>query len=365
VRKRITSTVTILAALSMMAGNARAEASPGSPLTVGAQAVLTGLAFPAAFTFFPDGRILFGERFTGKIKIYDPATHQTTTFFTVPNISTTNNHGLLGLAVHPGYPSAPYVYAFASRNIGGVITNQFLRITDSGGTGSDMQTLVSIQSVPDDPHDGGRILFGPDGMVYAVVGDGGNEANAQNLNSNRGKVLRMTDTGGVPPDNPFPNKRIFTYGLRNSFGFAFDPQTGLLWETENGPACNDEINIERPGENHAWGTHETCVGQPPQNTNQDGPLPRVLPLKWFTPTIAPTGVAFCSTCGLPGGNGKMYFGTYNTSNIRRVALTADRQGIASMATVYTHSEGVLSLERGPDNALYFSDSKAIYRLIAV
>lgn len=354
----------VLTMLSMTAATARADDPPGSPLTVGVQAVVTGLAFPAAFTFFPDGRILFGERFTGNIEIYDPASHQTSRFFTVPNLSTTNNHGLLGLAVHPGYPGTPYVYAFASRNLSGQVSNQVLRITDSGGTGTDMQVILSVKSVTDDPHDGGRILFGPDGMLYAVVGDGGSPADAQSLTTNRGKVLRMTDTGAVPPDNPFPNKRIFAFGLRNSFGFAFDPQTGLLWESENGPSCNDEINVERPGENHAWGPNQTCSGQAPQDTNQDGPLPRVLPLRWFTPTIAPTGLAFCSTCGLPGGDHKMYFGTYNTSNIRRVTLTSDRQGVFSIATVYTHSEGVLSLERGPSSALYFSDSHAIYRLIA-
>ena len=99
----------------------------------------------------------------------------------------------------------------------------------------------------------------------------------------------MTSKGAVPPDNPFPGKLIFAYGLRNSFGFTFDPLTGKLWETENGPECNDEVNLEQAGENHAWGSSETCSTPPapPANTNQDGPAPRILPLAYFTPTVLP------------------------------------------------------------------------------
>jgi aldose sugar dehydrogenase len=357
--------ITVSVALSIAVGTvAPAAAGTRSPLTVGTQIVLSNLAFPDGFTFFPDGRLLFGERFTGKIKIYDPSKHVTTTFFTVPNLTTSGEQGLLGLAVHPDYPATPSVYAFASRLLGGKPYNQVLRITDSNGTGTDMTVIASIPSALNNPHDGGRILFGPDGKLYAVVGEGGVPANAQSLGTDQGKVLRMDDDGSVPSDNPFPGKLIFTFGMRNSYGFAFDPRTSLLWETENGPECNDEINIEKSGENHAWGPNETCSGTAPKDTNQDGPLPRVLPLQWYTPTIAPTGMAFCTRCGLPGGDGKMYFGAYNTGALRRVGLTSDRLGISSVAVVYTHSEGILSVEQGPDGALYFSDSHHIYKLIA-
>jgi glucose/arabinose dehydrogenase len=357
--------VAVSIVVSMVAGAVSpATAGPNAVAAVGTQTVIGGLAYPAGFTFFPDGRILFGERFTGRIRIYNPTAGTTSTFFTVPNLTTTGEQGLLGLAVAPRYPTTPYVFAFASRILSGSRYNQILRITDSSGSGTAMKVIASFNSALNDPHDGGRILFGPDGRLYAVVGDGGDPANAQNMNSNRGKVLRMNPHGKVPSDNPFPNKLIFTYGMRNSYGFAFDPQTSLLWQTENGPACNDEINIERPGENHGWGPNQTCTGTSPQNTNQDGPSPRIPPLRWYTPTIAPTGLAFCTLCGLPGGDGKLYFGAYNTHTLSRVTLTSDRLGIAAVDIQYTHSEGILSLEKGPDGALYFSDSRAIYKLIA-
>ena len=84
----------------------------------------------------------------------------------------------------------------------------------------------------------------------------------------------MTPAGGVPADNPIAGSRVFAFGIRNSFGFTFDPQTDSLWETENGPECNDEINLIVGGGNFGWGPSENCGGDSPGNTNNSGPTPR-------------------------------------------------------------------------------------------
>jgi glucose/arabinose dehydrogenase len=176
----------------------------------------------------------------------------------------------------------------------------------------------------------------------------------------------MTPAGRVPPDNPFPGSYVWAYGLRNSFGFAFDPVTGLLWETDNGPECNDEINIVRAGRNYGWGPSETCSTPPPPplNTNQDGPNP-VLPVSYFTPSVAPVGNAFCSGCGLPASEGSMFFGEFITGDVMRATLTPDRRGITAIDVAYSTgvTAGVESIEVGPDNALYFSDNHKIYQLV--
>lgn len=332
---------------------------------IGAQPVGTSLNFPAAFTFAPDGHIFFGERLTGQIRILDPATGTHTLFFTVKNVNTDGERGLLGLALHPGYPAKPFVYAYATRNVQASQRNQILKIRDAGGVGSNSTIIFSSDTVSGSYHDGGRILFGPDKKLYAIVGDAHDSANAQNLANNAGKILRMNYTGKPPGSNPFAQSLIWSYGHRNSFGFSFDPSSGGLWQTENGPACNDEINLVVPGANYGWGPSQTCSTPPPapRNTNQDGPAP-VLPLRFFTPTTAPVGAAFCSGCGLPGGEGSLFFGEFNTRRILQVVLTASRTGIASITPVYTHPSFVLSIERGPDGALYFSDATAIYKLIS-
>ena len=343
-------------------GSASASARPdssgpaGHVFAISASPIVTGLDFPAAFTIGRDGRIFYGERFTGEIRVYDPANGSDTHFATIPNVANQGERGLLGLATLPGAIHLS-VFAYATRNVGGVPTNQIIEVT------SILRVIFSSNTPSQLNHNGGRILFGPEGNLYAVIGDAQNPSNSQDLAKHAGKILRLTPTGGVPGDNPFPGNLVWSYGLRNSFGFNFDPLTGRLWQTENGPECNDEINLVAKGANYGWGSHATCATPPapPANTNQDGPNP-VMPLAWFTPPTAPTGVAFCVGCGIPSSEGNLFFATYNTRQIIRVVLDANRTGIASIGMVYTHPRPILSMERGPDRAIYFSDTSGIYKL---
>jgi len=270
--------------------------------------------------------------------------------------------GMLGIALHPRYPAKPLVYVYATRSAGGSLSNQILRYRDRHGSGVSRTVLFTSVAGGSPYHNGGRIAFGPDGMLYAIVGDAHDSSNAQDTtNEDRGKIIRIEPNGNVPSDNPFGN-RVWAFGIRNSFGFAFDPQTDELWETENGPSCNDEINRIRGGENYGWGPSETCAGASPGNTNQDGPNP-ILPKRFYTPTIAPTGIVFCEHCSLGARqNGTLFFGAHNTDQIRELHLTDNRRGVASQAVVFTGSTGIYSMEAGPDGRLYFSDHSGIWKL---
>ena len=146
----------------------------------------------------------------------------------------------------------------------------------------------------------------------------------------------------IPTGNPISSSPIIAYGIRNSFGFAFDPQTGRLWDSQNGPACNDELNLvpRTTLTNFAWGPSQTCSTppQPPLNTNQDGPN-RVLPKFFWSTTVAPTGAAFCQACQLDSAsNGKLFVGQYNTSRLRRFALNSTRTGFIGNAAVFMSYE---------------------------
>jgi aldose sugar dehydrogenase len=365
-KRRLLAGVAIAALLASMGGDPVARSLPAGAAAGGItqHAVKTGLSNPAAFTFAPNGRIFFGERLTRNIRILNPSTGNTPLFFHVPHVVNSGEQGLLGIALHPNFPATPYVYVYATRTLNGNLRNQILRITDSGGTGHGMKVIFSSTTVAGVYHDGGHIKFGPDGMLYAVVGEAHDSSNAQNLKVSGGKVLRMTPSGGIPASNPFAGRRIWSYGLRNSFGFTFDPRTGKLWETENGPECNDELNRIVKGGNFGWGPNENCSGTSPFDTNNSGPRPRVMPKRWYTPTIAPTGIAFCQKCGLgTKNNGKLFFGAYNTGDIRRVVLTANRLNVSSQSVVFHHGSGIMSMEVGPNHAIYFSDSGGIYRLV--
>jgi glucose/arabinose dehydrogenase len=306
--------------------------------------------------------VWYVEKATGRIRIRDLDDDSDRLFFTVPGVDASGERGMLGIALHPRFPRKPFVYAYATRTVGGKLRNQIVRLRDDAGRGAHLRVLFSAPASANAYHNGGHIGFGPDGMLYAVVGDGHDASNAQRLSDERGKVLRMTPGGRAPRSNPFRHSLVWAYGIRNSFGLAFDPITGDLWETENGPACNDELNRIRRGRNFGWGPHETCDGTSPGNTNQDGPRPE-LPERWYTPTIAPTGAAFCDRCRLGRrSEGSLFFGAYNTGEIRRAILTPAGTHVRRQSVVLTHPEGIFSMQAAPDGTLFFSDPSGIYRL---
>lgn len=349
-------------ALALLVPAAPASAQLPSVLATTPVAVASGLDFPAAMTFAPDGRIFYGERFTGEIRIKNLNTGADRLFFTLPAVATAGEQGVLGLAVAPGFPSTPYVYAYYTRTVNGAPQNQIVRITSESGRGTSMTVLVRIAAAT--IHNGGIIAFGPDGLLYAGVGEVGVPANAQNTRILTGKVLRMTAGGRGAAGNPFGN-RVFSYGHRNLFGLAFDPRGGRLWATENGPSCNDEINRPLLGGNFAWGPSQSC-GAPPdaEDTNRDGPAPRHFPQWLYNPVNAPTGAAFCEGCGLgTDTEGTLLFGAWNDGAIRRLTLTSDRLGVASSSILYDHVQGILAMARHPNTGrIYFSDPDQIFRL---
>ena len=214
----------------------------------------------------------------------------------VTNVNSNGERGALGVAVHPAWPNQPFVYVFVTRNTTEGLRNQVLRIKVANGQGTAVRRILSSPAGPASNHNGGRILFGPDNKLYVVIGDNADPANSQDRSSNlRGKILRVNPDGSIPATNPF-GTRIWAYGIRNSIGFAFDPQNARLWESENGPACNDEVNRIVKGGNHGWGPNENCP-----NTNNSGPTPRILPKHTFASTVGLTGLAFCDACGLGAG----------------------------------------------------------------
>jgi glucose/arabinose dehydrogenase len=353
--KRLSLPAVLAAVLALLTASGSALAASAQPLSPSA------LAFPAAFTVTPDGsRILFGERYTGLIRRLNPATGMSTPVFTVPNVATAGDQGLLGLALHPSYPSDGRLWAFVTRTVSGTARNQLLRIRADGSGFAVLRSFPTANG-----RDGGRIMFGPDGKLYVVVGDNGTPGLAQNLASLAGKVMRLNPDGTVPSDNPRAGSPIIGYGFRNSFGFTFDPQNGRLWATDNGPECNDEINLVPRVRltNFGWGPSQTCSSPPPapRNTNLDGPSP-VLPKLFFAKPPALTGAAYCRLCGLSSG-GQLFFGAYVTGTIRRATLTSDRLGIASQALFYDHPGAVISLETPVDGGpIYFSTRTNIFRL---
>jgi glucose/arabinose dehydrogenase len=321
--------------------------------------VAGNLASPVGFTFTPTGRLVYLERNTGSLRFRNLQTGSVHRVYRIPNVNFSGERGALGVAVHPDWPTRRFVYVFVTRNTSGGLRNQVLRIKVENGRGVAVRRIVSAGAGPATNHNGGRILFGPDKKLYVVIGDNADPSNSQDRSSNlRGKILRVNPDGSVPATNPF-GTRIWAYGIRNSIGLAFDPRNDRLWESENGPSCNDEMNRIVKGGNHGWGPSQSCP-----NTNNSGPTPRIMPKHTFVSPVGLTGLAFCDSCGLGAGfEGDLLVGAVNDGRIRRFDLNPTRSGFdAGPLLVLDRPGPVLSLEVGPNGRIFFSDFGAIYRL---
>lgn len=340
--------------------------------TIQFRTVKGGLNDPAGFTFGPGGSIYFLERGTGLVRRYNVRTKKLHTLFSISGVDGNGERGALGIALSPDWPTKPYMYVYVTRKStpSSPLQNQLVRITLSKGRGVGMHILFTQPVSSATNHNGGRILFGPDKKLYIIIGENADPSNSQNLRNLRGKILRVNAPGNASDGSPAAGNfqgRIWAYGIRNSFGFTFDSSTGLLWETENGPNCNDEINLIQMGHNYGWGTNESCgSATPPLDTNNSGPRPRTLPKVYFRATLGLTGDAFCHGCGLgPAAEGRLFFGCVNDGILRSMALDAGRTNkMGSVAKVLTGPSSLIySLETAPNGRIYFSNPNGIYRLV--
>jgi glucose/arabinose dehydrogenase len=205
--------------------------------------IATGLHVPWGIAFLPNGDALVSERTTARILRIPRGGGRPSVVMRVPGVDVNAGEGgLLGIAISPTYARDRLVYAYLTSPR----DNRIVRFRLGGPL---QPILTGLQKAVF--HDGGRIAFGPDGKLYAGVGDATNRSNAQNLRSLNGKILRMDPDGSVPSGNPFPGSLVWSYGHRNVQGLAWD-RAGRLWATEFGQDRFDEINLIRPGRDYGW-----------------------------------------------------------------------------------------------------------------
>jgi glucose/arabinose dehydrogenase len=201
------------------------------------------MSVPWGLAVLPDGSALVSERDTARLRRVEP-NGTVTTIGTVPGVVPGGEGGLMGLALSPAYASDGLVYAYlTSSNDNRVVR---FRLGDLGAV-QPVITGIPKASI----HNGGRIAFGPDGLLYVGTGDAGVTSRAQDPASSGGKVLRVHPNGAVPTDNPFAGSSVFSLGHRNVQGLGFD-DGGRLYATELGQNSFDEVNVIRRGANYGW-----------------------------------------------------------------------------------------------------------------
>jgi glucose/arabinose dehydrogenase len=324
----------------------------GSAVPYKTQVFLSGLNFPVAMAFAPDGRLFYNELQTGKIRVVKSGGLQSTPFATIP-ILTGGERGLIGIAFDPQFASNRFLYVFHTAPSG---KNRITRLTDWNGAGVDAKVIVDNLPAAQF-HNAGNIGFGADGKLYISIGDNGTSSNAQSKSSLAGKILRYNRDGSIPLDNPFGSGvAAFNLGLRNSFDFTFHPQSGRIYATENGPHCDDEINRIVPGGNYGWRPDYPCG---------DSDSRFIAPITRFNPVIAPTGTTFYTRSVFPQFKGKLLVADFNQGKIRAFTVDESQSGrVVDSQTVLNGGFGsLLDIVQGPDGYLYFSSPTAIMRIV--
>ena len=259
--------------------------------------------------------------------------------------------GLLGIAIHPNFQTNKYVYLFYTEGSGGndtlgsAVANRIYRYTWDSASGTLTAPLL-IMSLPFSATSGnysGVMAFGPDGKLYVTVGDQGLSGQLQNNSggaapNDTSVILRLNDDGTAPKNNPFYSQggvvaKYFAYGIRNSFGMAFDPVSGKLWNTENGPANWDEINLVAPGFNSGWNKIQGPMSRDLEGENEADLFSLTRSrysdpeFSWFE-SVGLTGMAFVDSLELgPEYENNLFIGDYVFGNLSRFELNKRRDGI--------------------------------------
>jgi glucose/arabinose dehydrogenase len=310
-----------------------APATPATPAQVPPQVriVTTGLEAPWGMAFLPDGTALVTERDRGRVLSITSA-GQVEEAGTVEDVAAGGEGGLLGIAVSPDFATNRFVYLYYTA----AADNRIVRVRYDGGRIGGQELLVT--GIPKGVnHNGGRIAFGPDGMLYAGVGETGDSSLSQDLNSLGGKILRITPDGEPAPGNPF-GTRVWSYGHRNVQGLAWDDQ-GRMYATEFGQNTYDEVNLIEPGKNYGWPT----VEGPSDDSRFTAPL-----VTWSTAEASPSGLAIAE--------GALWVAALRGQRLWRVPLNTDGSLGTPQALLDSGYGRLRAVVPAPDGTLWVATS---------
>lgn len=332
---------------------APAGPGPGAPPRV--ELVADGLSMPISPVWTPDGRkMFFSEVKAGQIRVMIDGVLRPEPFAKLP-IAKGAETGLLGLALDPDYARNHFLYAYHSDP--STNRNRVLRFEDRDEQAAEpLEILKSVSVSKAGVHNGGRLGFGSDGLLYVSVGNGQNSKIGQDPCKLGGKLLRINRDGSEPPDNPHACAPTFALGFRNPFGLAFHPLTGELFVSENGGRGHDEIDLVQRAANYG---HPIVEGQ----AND----PRFVDPIWESGpvSIGPTGLAFYTGDRLPEYRDDLFFCGVHTGQLSRLRLARpDYQRVEAMEVQVLRDQVDCRLDvaNGPDGALYFTNFSSIARI---
>jgi glucose/arabinose dehydrogenase len=333
-----------------------------------------GLDHPWGLAFLPDGRPLVTER-PGRLRIVSRDGKLSAPVQGVPKVAASGQGGLLDVALDRDFASNNTIYfCFAEPAEGGARTSMArARLHADGAPRLDDVKVIFRQQGPlsRGNHFGCRIVQMPDGNLFLTMGDHFTYRDeAQNLGNHLGKIVRIKPDGSVPPDNPFVGRKdalpeIWSYGHRNAQGAAINPATGQYWMHEHGPRGGDEINIPQAGKNYGWPVIGYGIdysgAKIHEATRKDG---MEQPVKYWVPSIAPSGMAFYTGKLFPKWSGSLFLGALRGAML--VRLTLNGNAVTSEERLLQNlNERIRDVRQGPDGALWLLTDSSPGRILRV
>jgi glucose/arabinose dehydrogenase len=344
--------------------------------TLKVETVASDLTMPWSVALLPDGLTLITEK-AGNLRVVREGKLLAQPVVGLPKITPRGQGGLLDVVAHPGYRQNQLIYWTYSAGDAEAVGTEVARGRFSCEADqcrvTDVQVIFTQQpKVNTGHHFGSRLVWDRDGNLFVTLGDRGRQDEAQNIGNHLGTVLRLTETGAVPADNPLAKRegampQIFTYGNRNVQGAAIHPRTGELWAHEHGPQGGDELNILRAGRNYGWPviTHGRTYGLGRtigEGTERDD-VPKALKI-WLPQSIAPSGLTFYTGKQFPQWQSSLFLGSLREQMLIR--LTLNGEAVTGEERISGFGR-VRDVREGPDGALYvLSESMGkLFRLTPV
>ena len=366
----------ILALTAVLAAGGAVAAQPtfsSSAGNVTVETIASGLVHPWSLAFLPDGRMLVTER-PGRMRIVTRSGQLSPPLGGVPKVFAQSQAGLMDVVLARDFERSRTVFVCYAEPFdgGGRIAVLRARLLDDETPRLDSPVTIFRQKGPVSRglNIGCRMVHAADGNLFVTLGDHfGPSALAQNLDNHIGKIIRITPDGTAPPDNPFVGRQntlpeIWAYGLRNAEGLAFNPADGKLWEQEHGPMGGDEINVIEKGKNYGWplvSYGRNYDGSPVGNgkATMDGVVD---PLWHWTPSIAPSGMAFYTGDLYPGWKGSLFNGALKFELLSRLELKGDK-AVKEERMLQDLRERIRDVRQGPDGGLYLLTDNASGRIL--
>ena len=329
--------------------------------TLKVETVAADLTSPWSVALLPDGLILITEK-PGNLRVMREGKLLARPVSGLPKVTPRGQGGLLDVVAHPKYRENQLIYwsysAGDAEAVGTEVARGRLVCEADQCSVTDVQVIfVQQPKVNTGHHFGSRLVWDRSGNLFVTLGDRGRQDEAQNIGNHLGTVLRLTETGAVPADNPLAKRegampQIFTYGNRNVQGAAIHPRTGELWAHEHGPQGGDELNILRAGRNYGWPviTHGRTYGLGRtigEGTERDD-IPKALKI-WLPQSIAPSGLTFYTGKLFPQWQSSLFLGSLREQMLIRLTLNGD--SVTGEERIGGFGR-VRDVREGPDGARY-------------